>query len=166
MSEVKSKSPVWMRVVLIASLALNLAIVGVVGGAFLRGPEGREDRSVSPGREFRMLAGSLPQAHQDALRKAARAEWRDIRTHRETIKKQRAVLIEALRSDTFDIATFADAMKAQQATWAELGTRGMDMLVDRVRSMTPEERAGFADNLERWEQRQDSKRQRPVHKDK
>lgn len=162
MSEKTIKSPRWMRLLLIASLALNLAVLGIVGGAFLRGPEGRGDASVSLGGEFRMLAGSLPKAHQEAMRKDARSHWKELRSFRIVISKQRKSIVVALRSDAFNADAFAAMLKTQHTTWREIGTRGVDLLVLRVRAMSKEERIEFADNLERWRNRHPKHPGRPA----
>ncbi len=138
--------PKTLRWVLVASLALNLAVGGMMLGAFLRGgPDGRDglrDMGFGP-----YDAALLPQ-DRDTLRKALRQKAGDLKTNRAMAGADLVAVVTTLRASPFDPAALAAAMTAQQdhlSARMELGTEAMRAFLI---SLSPQERLDFADRLE------------------
>ncbi|MCA0939518.1 periplasmic heavy metal sensor [Yangia mangrovi] len=145
-----SRSPGWMRWLLLASLALNLAVVGVVAGGLLR--HGRPEHGGPPrGREFitpyteafskdqrrelgRQLFSSFERKQGDRPRPAPFGDYRNA--------------LSLLRAEPFDSAAFSEALSAQDARAAERQKMGQQVLVEYVTALSPEARAAYADRLE------------------
>ena len=101
------RTPIWLRVVLLVSLALNLLVVGVVAGHFLRDdPKGRVprvDRMQAP------MTFALSHEDRRAIGKALRQEYRDNRPSREEVVAEYQGVIAALRADPFQPELVAGA---------------------------------------------------------
>lgn len=136
----------WLRVVLFASLALNLVIVGVVAGALLRdgGPGGPR----GPGRD-----GALPYtaALSDDQRRAVR---RAIVAARENNPAKGRWLpgyteaIAILRAEQFDAAALEAVLIRQAEASRAYSDTGRAALLAAVAEMSAEDRAAYADRLE------------------
>ena len=59
--------PRWERIALVASLAVNLAVAGVVAGQALRGPAPERDRVFLPIEGMRHIHRALPAEERAAL---------------------------------------------------------------------------------------------------
>lgn len=138
----------WLRVVLFASLAMNLLIVGLVAGAAFRGgpfrdggPGGREP--VTP------YTRAFEEDQRKDLRRALARAFVGARdgTRSEITLAYREAL-GLLRADPYD----ADAMRAVLRKQAELSDtrrrKGEDVLGSYLAGMTVEERRAYADRLE------------------
>lgn len=140
-----SSSPRWMRFALVVSLAVNLAVVGLVGGTILahRGdhPEGRNGPDIS--------IGALPQALDREDRRALREV---VMAHR---KDRRAAALEdlkalstALRADPFDPGAVQAVFDRQIARMTDGLRNGQQVMAQRFAAMTAAERAAVADRLD------------------
>lgn len=140
----------WIGILLAASVALNLFLIGLMGGAWLKG--GRED-----GREGRMgamLMKVLPESRHDdirALTEMRRAERRDSRSNRREIYRE---MREAMRAEPFDRASF----EAAQARIIEQRVAGHDArdsrMADFMASLSHAERIAVVEAFEaRWANR-------------
>ncbi|MFZ5965323.1 periplasmic heavy metal sensor [Thalassococcus sp. BH17M4-6] len=137
----------WLRLVLFASLALNLVIVGIVAGFVLRG--GPDHRDGPRGRDGAVrYSRALTEDQRDALRRDLRAAFRgDRRAVAAEIAGDFRAAVEVLRADPFDRAAF-DAVMARQDTRAEARQQtGRQALLDVVSGMSTEERQAYADRL-------------------
>jgi len=149
----------WLRIVLFASLALNLAVAGLVAGFFVMHGDDRGRRG--PPRVDRMggpLTHALTREDRHAIGREIWQEYRKGRPSREAIRAEYAEVAAALRADPFDSARVAESL-ARQRDFAlnrqELGNR---LLLERLEAMTPAERAAFADRLEEGMERFDRRR--------
>ena len=148
----RRRAPLWMRVLLLASLALNLLVVGIVAGAIAsrRAPDGVAiPRDPASALYFR----ALPHDHRDAFEAGMRREAERFRVDREALRAEVAATLAALRADPFDPAALAERIAAQRRGVAGRTAAGDRLLVERVAVMTPEERQAYADRLERIVQR-------------
>ncbi len=145
-----ARSRVGLRVILFVSLALNLAVVGLLVGAYLNMSRGDDH----PGRISRDLGLSpylyvLDSEQRRELQKAAAARKGDLRSGRAEWKKAYAESLEVLRSEPFDVDRFRDLMN-RQARLADDGRRiGQEVVVVQISEMTAEARAALADKLEK-----------------
>lgn len=132
----------WLRVLLGVSLALNLAVAGLVVGAMIRfgGPGGMRP----PMPLGAMLYHELPRDDRRALRE----EIHGARAHR--AERRRADFREldaALRAVPFDRARVADVLAAQSARHKDLEQEMRAAWLRRVAAMSEAERAAYADRL-------------------
>lgn len=135
------------RVLLVLSLALNLAVIGVVGGALLRGEKG-----LRPPPRFDVAAGPYGAALSPEDRRAIAMRLRQSEAGRAMSPRARraamAELVGALRADPFDVQRVADILADQRRRSQDLVLELEAAILDRVATMTPDERAAFADRLE------------------
>ena len=136
-----------MRWLLIASLSVNLLVIGAVAGAvFSGGP-----RSKGPPGE-RMISAPYVSAFSKTDRRALRDEMR------KTLPKRRAALaankadysafLEQLRAPVFDAAEARRVMEAQMRRASDVTTLGRKLAIERIAAMPDAERAAYADRLE------------------
>jgi uncharacterized membrane protein len=132
-----------LRIVLVVSLALNLLVIGAVGGALYRFG-GLGDRAAEAVGTGRALYRALPHAERRALR-------RDLRQalDREALRTARIgpQLDSLLRAESFD----ADAVNALLVTQAQALQTGQAVMragwLDVVAGMSQAERIAYADRL-------------------
>ncbi len=138
----------WMRWALGVSLALNLAVAGVVVGAVIRhdGPVPRDRMVRDLG--FGPFSDALSDADRKALRRAFFEQTPDFRKSREEIRADIASLLAVLRAEPFDASTLQDVISRQTARITDRQALGRTLILNRIQTMTPQERAAFADRLE------------------
>lgn len=142
------RSPRWMRIVLVASLALNLAGIGIVTGAVL-GHSKRPPRPVAVNElGFGPYTDALSSEDRRALRSAFVERAPDFRELRKLMKADFDRLLTILRSEPYDAAAAAEVISAQGERARRGFELGHDLLLERLQTMAPEERAAFADRLE------------------
>lgn len=146
MSDANEQKParmsLWLRLVFGVSLALNLAVAGVVAGAFFR-PDHREGSRPHPPLGA-LLYRELAKEDRKALRRAALGtrsdrEDRRIEDAQELAAALRAVPIDVVRINLVldEQMDYLDAFQASvRAAWLE-----------RVSSMNDDERAAYAERL-------------------
>jgi hypothetical protein len=117
-----------VRIALGISVALNLAVVGLVAGALLRDGDPRD---------------------RDALRREFVERAPEMRDVRRAMRDDLETFLTVLRTEPFDPAALAVVMDNQDGRMARRIELGRDLLLDRLAAMPPEERAAFADRLER-----------------
>lgn len=135
------------RIVLVISLALNLAVAGLVAGAVLR------DKAFGDGpRGFEIGLGPIGQALEREDRRAigrAMRENRDLRNagprnRREALEN----LVQVLQAEPFDSAALVAHLDETQSQASRVQDAAMRALVDRIAQMSPEDRRAFAMRLE------------------
>ncbi|OAN69815.1 hypothetical protein A8B78_21455 [Jannaschia sp. EhC01] len=142
----------WLKIALAASLALNLAVAGLIGGAIL-GADGGPDRTGSSP-ALRAL-GLSP--FERALSRADRAELRgriestglELREERREIGHALRTVERALRAEPFDRATVEEAFARSRTVVVSLQETGHDALLDQIETMSADERIALADGLAR-----------------
>ena len=140
-SPAKPPRPLW-RWALIASLCLNLALIGVIGGALLKGPPGPPP---PPG--LWGYGRALPEPYRHDLAQALRDSRREWSGPRETLRGQRAALAEALTAEPYDPVAVAEVVTREPRLLDTLAQRGSQLLLDQIDRMTPADRASFAEAM-------------------
>lgn len=143
----------WLKIALFASLALNLAVVGLFAGAILRdGPPHRGDRSAR--HEGFLYFRAFTEDQQRELRRAFRGATVGEVRPREDRKAFRARFLEgyeraatALRQQPFDREALAQVLEAQSERARQGRARGEQVLLDYLAGLSPEDRAAYADRL-------------------
>ncbi len=139
------RAPVWMRVTLGISLALNLLVAGLAVGAALRfgAADGARAYPRVPGG---MIYGELPRKDRQELFRQVRDASRDLWRRR----REDALAVSArLRAKPFDAAALQELLSAQsdaRRAWQEQVQRAW---LRQVTQMSDAERADFADRIER-----------------
>lgn len=128
-----------------ALLALNLALVGLMGGAALRGMgEGR----MRPDLGFGPFSEALgPEAHQ-RMRAAFMGHRPDLKARRDQRRAETEALLGALRAEPFDPSAFETALGQMAGRAEQEAALGRQLLAAEVRQMSGAERHAFADRLE------------------
>lgn len=128
-----------------ASLAVNLLVLGVVGGAIIKGPPPGH-MAGDPG--FGPYGEALDESDRKALKRAFRSRKSGIRTLRAEMARDRAAVLAALRADPFDTAALDAALLTQRNNISAQIDFGQKILRDRLVEMTVADRRAFADRLE------------------
>lgn len=157
----------WMRLVLVVSLGLNLAVVGVVAGAFLKDPPKRprpdnrvterlpaELRELGPAPFFYALS---PEDRRLIL-EGTQKRQKDLGASRAQIAARLEEMLRLLRSDPFDEEKMRELLERQRAEAVARANIGEDLLLARFVAMSPEDRAAYADRLDHSLRRRPSKR--------
>lgn len=135
-----------VRIALAVSVALNLAVVGVVAGVALKhGPAGHEmERDIG----FGPFSDALSREDRRAVRGQLLQRAPELRSVRKEMQADTQSLLVALRAEPFDAAGLTAVMETQRARMASRLELGQAVLRDFLIAMTPEARKAFADRLE------------------
>lgn len=134
----------WFRLLLGASLALNLLVLGVVIGAVLRfgGPDGARRPPPMLGAT---LYRELPREDRRGIREAMRDRSVGRGPDRKTAALQVAQLVRATPFDATALETLFSEHAARRAQWQ---TTANAVLLEQLGRMTEAERAAYADRIE------------------
>ena len=132
----------WIKWALVASLGLNLAAAGVIGGALLKGPP-----PPAPGFALWHYARALPEPYRRDLGRALRENRDAWAGPREALRGEQAAVATALAAEPFQPQSVSEALGRQTAITDELAQRGAELLVEQIGRMSPEERATYAEAL-------------------
>lgn len=144
-----------LRILLFTSLALNLAVAGVIAGflsrAPFRPPPPRPDR----------VGGALTSALSEEDRRAiGRSIFQEMRKT-EDEHWQRAVeyrnVLTALRAEPFDAAVLETSLARQGEEAMRMQMAGQEAFLDRIKQMSPQERKAFADRFEQALKREEDR---------
>ncbi|MGJ8604542.1 MAG: periplasmic heavy metal sensor [Marivita sp.] len=149
MAEVtSSKTPLWLRLTVLASFAVNLLVLGgVVGFLTLGGPDRQADRNRADVGSFYTRA--LTEEDRRALRRDFMASLADSGRDRGAVIADVQASLDALRATPFDPAAFANAMADQSARRLQREEVGRRLLADRIAAMSDADRAAYADRIEK-----------------
>lgn len=137
--------PRWKGILLVASLALNLLVFGIVAAAGIKHGWGPP-----PGAQQATLlrfARTLPAERKNEIWTAIRPELRSVRPHWRALRKARAEMRTALSAEPFDAARYRQAHDHLLEVETNL-RKALHPVFDNVASLlTPQERHEFA----RWQ---------------
>ncbi len=134
-----------LKIAFAISVALNLAVAGLVLGAWLHGGPWRgmgHDLSFGP------FSEALNSEDRRAIGRAILADRASIREGREAAKAEFDSLLAALRADPHDPAALDAALSAIVARNAGRLEKGQALLHARIEEMSAPDRLAFADRLE------------------
>lgn len=139
-------TPRGVKIALALSVALNLAVAGLAVGAWLgNGPHRGMPRDMS----FGPFSEALDDADRRAIRRALMERLGEFRQQRAAARAEFETLLGVLRADPFDAEALKAALAALEARNAERLDLGRGLIETRLIEMTPDERAAFADRLEK-----------------
>lgn len=141
-----ARLPRWARIALISSLALNVAVIGLLGGLMIAA----RDVAVGglPIDGFRFVAQYLPERDQRELRRRIFSNRAEVEAIRDAMKENREAFLSALRADPFDQDQAAAVMQAQADATIRFSTTARGALIAQIASLSAEERRAFADLIE------------------
>jgi Spy/CpxP family protein refolding chaperone len=137
-----------LRIALAVSVALNLAVLGMVAGAALHGGGMMGWRDGVRELGFGPFTEALDRDQRDALRRAFFAKAPDFRNARQAMRVDTQALLTALRAEPFDPAALSAIMEAQRQRLIGQLDLGQGLMRDFLIAMAPEARHAFADRLE------------------
>ena len=145
-------TPRWLRIVLVVSLGVNLAVAGLaIGSAYKWRTDGGPPRSVdlTPGPLSRALTPEDRRAVIEEMRargEGQRPGFREIRGRSED-------LLILLRADDFDAGAFAETLDGIRDMALSFQEDGQAAIIARISEMSPEDRRALADRLEEQSRR-------------
>jgi uncharacterized membrane protein len=140
--DVKPKR-IW-RIILVGSLALNLLILGAVGGAYLRGggaPPRGFDLQLGP------LSGALSRQDRREIGNKIRREVGQSGQSRGDRSDAFENLMRAVEAQPFDPETLKRVIEDQQTRQDGIRTAALDVFVLHLQNMPAEDRVAFAIRL-------------------
>ena len=150
MTETPKKPRRWLYPVLFLSLALNLLIAGIVVG-WLASPDGprQPDFGSARGLVGEAFLRALPRDHRREFIKDVAHETPRIRESRDDLRARFQAFLTELRTEPYDPAAVAALLQEQRGVALSRQDIGERLLLIRLEEMSPEERAKYADALER-----------------
>ena len=134
-----SPAPRWL---LLASLAVNLFLVGLIAALLWREP-GPVDRSVSA--RVEEIASALPRADGDKLRAEFSANRAGVEGTRAKYEEGREAIRQALRREPFDGAALRDAMTRTRTARQDFDAALQSVIAKAAADMSACGRAAMAD---------------------
>jgi uncharacterized membrane protein len=143
--------PSKMTLFLIASLAVNAALIGVVGGQLVnkqqrRPPmEAQIDRPPPP--DVMAAWALLPDADRKELRKQFRDRWVALEGDRKRLSEAGKAVHDAAMAEPFDEGKLRDMLTIYQQRQQRMSQSAEDILISHLGKMPPEARATAAVGL-------------------
>lgn len=148
-----SRAPLWMRLALALSLAVNLGVAGVLIGAALRPPPPERVAAMARSAGLGAWGPAFEREDRAALRRAdQRARRTERPADRGADRAERARhaqdLAKALRADPFDPAAVRQINTRILAQGQARAAYGLDLVVDYVTTLDRPARLRMAERLE------------------
>ncbi len=151
MEEVKYKTQMWVKILLLISLCLNMIIVGLAIGAAYKwatfGPVPIHQYFGSVG--LGGFSGSFGEGDRNQLRLKLADRKGNFEKHLRNSKQEFENLITILSSDGFNKNSLDEHFANQRLLWLERMEAAHSLLSTHIAEMTPEERVVLAEKLQR-----------------
>mgnify|MGYP000205546752 CR=1 FL=1 len=144
------KTKRWVRVVLILSLGLNIACVGMIGGAIWKKhaePHGNMRAPMAP--TASMYIRALDEDGRRKLGEKLRDQGRKDQRIPKEIRQGFEQALELLRADTFDQDAFSTVMTDHARHADDRLVAARTMFLSHLATLSKDERAAYADRLEK-----------------
>ena len=160
------QAPSWMKLLLIVSLSVNVAIAGVVGGSAIRHwqkgvASGKWQNESGLNRQQTRFLRMVPDARREEARAILLAGQEDYEAARETMRAAQQALVEAIRQEPLNPERLAAALTERRQASGRMWGIGYEQMAEIVRRLDAAERAELAKRLEertrRWMERQERK---------
>ncbi|WP_072392025.1 periplasmic heavy metal sensor [Hyphomicrobium sp. CS1GBMeth3] len=158
-----------LKYALIASLALNLLIVGAVAGTMIGFGKHHPPRGHHPrGEDFGLmgLTRTLPEARRKEIRKQLRAERGKLRPLFEDIRTARREAADKLAAEPFDRAALEAAINTAGERERAMRQQAVDIFLGQAERLTPDERRTLAEWWRKKSQPLPERKFRKKNKDK
>ncbi|WP_439137936.1 periplasmic heavy metal sensor [Roseicyclus sp.] len=137
-----------LKIALALSLAVNLAVVGLIAGAAIGfGPNG--DRDDPRLRALGLGPFAMALSREDRAGFATRIDRAALRAERRALGEGLSALGQALRAEPFDRAAAGAALARMRDATETLQSISHDALLDQIAQMPATERAALADRFAR-----------------
>ncbi|MEL7115321.1 MAG: periplasmic heavy metal sensor [Pseudomonadota bacterium] len=144
----KKRRVPWSKVLLVASLAVNLLVIGLIAGTILgKGP--RDRNPVLRDLGYGPLIAALPSETKREMTAALRSNDGPIRENRRALRRDFETFLDLLRAETVDEARLNEVISRKWSRISERREIGQELLVRQILAMTPGERVAYADKLDR-----------------
>ncbi len=159
-------TPGWVKALLIASLALNVGVVGLVGGTAMRGEKenpysGKPENEPGLDRRQSRILRMVPEVRREAARNVILSRTEEYDAARSALRQAQMDLVEAIRSEPYQPERVRAALSARRAASGTVWGIGYEQLAEIADSLDPVERSELAAQLEertkRWMERQEAK---------
>lgn len=140
----RAATATWVKVVLAISLALNLAVIGLAAGAWMKEGSKGMPRDLS----FGPFSEALSREDRRALRRALMERAPDFRESRDAARQEFSALLSALRAQPLDPVALRAALSAIEGRNADRLELGRSLIEARLIEMSDPDRLAFADRLE------------------
>lgn len=141
----RARSPIWVKILLAASLAANLAIAGLVTGFVMRGSGPL--RGDGPGLSYALpYIVALDRSDRRDVINTIRGN-KDL-PNRRTRRAQFDDMLVALRSDPLDVAAISAVLARQAEGVSGIQSVAQDAWLAKLGEMTLEQRLTYADTVE------------------
>lgn len=144
---------------LIASLALNVAVIGLVAG-FMFKQSDRNKKSPPPTDIVRNLVRAIPENNRPALREGLAQKRPQMRKISRELRAQKLILSDLLVAEPFEISDVEAAFMDNKRIVSQITDGGFEILLDRIEQMNAADRATFSQNLKRLVEAQDERRKK------
>jgi uncharacterized membrane protein len=148
MTDTTQTSGKWRNWLLIGSLALNLAFIGLLIGASLRDKPETNRRPPAPDM-LRELVKAVPKDHRQPLRQELVAKKEEMAAMRTRMRESRRDLVRVLGGSEFDISQVVAIFDDHRVILSRITRGGHEIIVRRIENMSQDERQEFAANLVR-----------------
>ncbi len=141
----------WVWIALIASLAINLAVVAAIVAHQAAGPH-RHRSITGPGFTQilpRAFFRELDRDRRDELVGELREHRKGFRDLRKTLREKARDVASALRAEPYDEAAVAKALEVYETEAQTMVGRGREIAGNFFMRLTPEERRLMADQIDR-----------------
>jgi len=140
-SGARPRGPRWMRIALLASVALNVLVLGVVAGTMWRLRDAAAAGALGPN----MLAYSttLTGERREQIRQMFHERRAAIRPLRRAAQEARRDMVRTLAAEPFDKAALAAAHERMLAAETQVRRAIGAVVADAAEKLTAEERRGF-----------------------
>ena len=150
MSQVSQDKPggmrIWLRVLLVVSLALNLLVAGAVGGAFLKHHKWRGHHASRLEMGGPMTRALSPE-DRHAIGRKIRETYREGRPDRAEQREIMLGLVEDLKAVPYDPEAVKTRMTRIRAKFGARLEIRQSLLLDHLNAMDDTARAAYADRL-------------------
>jgi uncharacterized membrane protein len=145
--------PSKLTIALIASLAVNAALLGVVGGQLVN-KQGRPRPEMSGGRppspppsDVQAAWAQLPDADRAELRKQFQERWVALESDRKVLSEAGRTVHDVAMAEPFDEVKLRDVLTIYQWRQERMQRSAEDILISHLGKMPPEARATAAVGL-------------------
>ena len=132
-------TPRWMKITLVLSLAANLGIAGMIGGAALQGPKPARSNLSAP-ESITMLARAMPPKYQRALRETWQNRRQEVHNEQRQTGFLRNRLVTALRAEPYDLEAVRAVFADQNLMLSNLTLANQEAIVEQIDLMSPRDR--------------------------
>jgi len=137
----------WLVGGLVASIVVNLLLIGFIVGRIAIGPlPGMSpDPTVGYGRMLRFL----PDDRRAVVMPTVREHLKDVMSNLRTLRTEQQAVLDALKADPYDKDKLASALAALRGTLTTMQESSHRSLVEVAATLTPDERKRLADAMRR-----------------